>query len=190
MTILLVEDSRLLRVGTSESWTRRSQRNRWRSRFRDGPGELVPELDPVVHVADKTGRSWCSSVLRALKHDPQTAVIPVIVLTGLGAMNESKLKKKRATARFHKIGCALPGQFPTHCFTLSRTCWASKKRKDPLAEISAASESLAGSHSAAVQDCVNFLEQRTSIDWFRQELSFRYRPGREGGQVAGVSRHE
>lgn len=129
-------------------------------------------------------------VLRALKHHPQTAVIPVIVLTGLAAMNESKLKKARARARFHKIGCALTGQFPTHCFTLSSTCWASKKRKDLWPKSQPRPNRWRAAHSAAVQDCVNFLEQRTSIDWFRQELSLRYRPGREGSQVAGVSRHE
>jgi CheY-like chemotaxis protein len=149
--------------------------------------ELVPNLIRLDMWLTKLGGL---GVLRALKRDPQTAVIPVIVLTGLGATNEPKLKKERATARFHKIGLALTGQFPTHCFTLSRTCWASKKGKDLWPKSQPRPNRWRAAHSAAVQDGVNFLEQRTSIDWFRQELSLRYQPGREGSQVAGVSRHE
>ena len=149
--------------------------------------ELVPNLIRLDMWLTKLGGL---GALRALKHAPQTAVIPVIVLTGLGAINESKLKKEGRPPAFTKSGAPFKGQFPTHCFTLSRTCWASKKRKDPWLKSQPRPNRWRAAHSAAVQDCVNFLEQRTSINWFRQELSLRYQPGREGSQVAGVSRHE
>jgi CheY-like chemotaxis protein len=50
---------------------------------------MLPKLDGV-------------GVLRALKCDPVTAAIPVIVLTGLGQQNEAKLKKEGAAAYFTK----------------------------------------------------------------------------------------
>lgn len=43
-----------------------------------------------------------SLVLRALKRDPQTADVLVIVLTGLGPQNEAKLKKEGAASYFTK----------------------------------------------------------------------------------------
>jgi CheY-like chemotaxis protein len=53
-------------------------------------------LDMMLPKLDGLG------VLRALKHDPQTANIPVIVLSGLGQQNETKLKKEGAAAYFTK----------------------------------------------------------------------------------------
>jgi CheY-like chemotaxis protein len=40
--------------------------------------------------------------LCAVKHDPQTADIAVIVLSGLGQQNEAKLKREGAAAYFTK----------------------------------------------------------------------------------------
>ena len=41
-------------------------------------------------------------VLRALKQDPVTASIPVIVLSGLAQINEARLMQEGATAYFEK----------------------------------------------------------------------------------------
>ena len=104
--------------------------------------ELVPNLIRLDMWLTKLGGL---GALRALKHDPQTAVIPVIVLTGLGAINESKLKKERATARFHKIGCALYRTISDALLHVVENVLGKQETERPLAEISAASESLAGS---------------------------------------------
>ena len=79
------------RTSTGESWLRRSQRGGRRSRLADGPRthsqpHLLILLDMMLPKLDGLG------VLRALKHDPQTADIPVIVLSDLGQQNEAKLK--------------------------------------------------------------------------------------------------
>jgi CheY-like chemotaxis protein len=61
--------------------------------------ERIPNLillDMMLPKLDGLG------VLRALKRDPQTANIPVIVLTGLGKNNEWKLRKEGAAAYFTK----------------------------------------------------------------------------------------
>lgn len=61
--------------------------------------ERIPNLtllDMMLPKLDGLG------VLRALKHDPQTADIAVIVLSGLGQQNEAKLKKEGAAAYFTK----------------------------------------------------------------------------------------
>jgi DNA-binding response OmpR family regulator len=61
--------------------------------------ERIPSLillDMMLPKLDGLG------VLRALKHDAQTADIAVIVLSGLGQQNEAKLKKESAAAYFTK----------------------------------------------------------------------------------------
>jgi CheY-like chemotaxis protein len=102
--------------------------------------ELFPNLIRLDMWLTKPGGL---GVLRALKHDPRTAVIPVIVLTALGAMNESKLKKERATARFHKIGCVLYRTISDALLHVVENVLGKQETERPLAEISAASESLA-----------------------------------------------
>jgi CheY-like chemotaxis protein len=98
MTILLVEDSRFLRVASERALLKAGYEVVCAS---DGEAALltarerVPNLillDMMLPKLDGLG------VLRALKHDPQTADIPVIVLTGLGKQNEWKLMKEGATA--------------------------------------------------------------------------------------------
>jgi CheY-like chemotaxis protein len=98
MTILLVEDSRFLRVASERALLKAGYEVVSAS---DGEAALltarerVPNLillDMMLPKLDGLG------VLRALKHDPQTADIPVIVLTGLGKQNEWKLMKEGATA--------------------------------------------------------------------------------------------
>ncbi|MGA2020267.1 MAG: response regulator [Candidatus Sulfotelmatobacter sp.] len=98
MTILLVEDSRFLRVASERALLKAGYEVVSAS---DGEAALltarerIPNLillDMMLPKLDGLG------VLRALKHDPQTADIPVIVLTGLGKQNEWKLMKEGATA--------------------------------------------------------------------------------------------
>jgi CheY-like chemotaxis protein len=102
ITILLVEDSRFLRVASERALVKAGYDV---VSAADGEAALstarerVPNLillDMMLPKLDGLG------VLRALKRDPQTANIPVIVLTGLGQKNEAKLKKEGAVAYFTK----------------------------------------------------------------------------------------
>jgi CheY-like chemotaxis protein len=102
MTILLVEDSRFLRVASERALLKAGYEVVCAN---DGEAALltarerVPNLillDMMLPKLDGLG------VLRALKHDPQTANIPVIVLTGLGQQNEERLRKEGAAAFFTK----------------------------------------------------------------------------------------
>jgi CheY-like chemotaxis protein len=102
MMILLVEDSRFLRVACERALAKAGYDV---VSVVDGEAALrmarerIPNLvllDMMLPKLDGLG------VLRALKHDPQTANIPVIVLSGLGQQNEAKLKKEGAAAYFTK----------------------------------------------------------------------------------------
>jgi CheY-like chemotaxis protein len=111
--ILLVEDSRLLRVA--------AERTLMKAEYdvitaADGEAALsmcleqMPDLillDMLLPKLDGVG------VMRALKLDPRTASIPVIVLTGLGKANEWKLLQEGAAAYFMKTDCLLENDYDT-----------------------------------------------------------------------------
>jgi CheY-like chemotaxis protein len=102
MTILVIEDSRFLRlalerilfkagyqviaVGDGREGLLRAQDNR--------PHLIL--LDMMLPKLEGT------EVLRQLKQDPITRLIPVIVLSGLSQKNEEKLKTAGAVAYFEK----------------------------------------------------------------------------------------
>lgn len=100
--ILLVEDSRFLRVANERSLVKAGYEVVAAADGETALGfarERIPNLillDMMLPKLDGLG------VLRALKSDPHTAGIPVIVLTGLGRQNEWKLKKEGAAAYFTK----------------------------------------------------------------------------------------
>jgi CheY-like chemotaxis protein len=102
ITILLVEDSRFLRITSERALVKAGYDV---VSAVDGEAALLTArerlpnlilLDMMLPKLDGLG------VLRALKRDPETANIPVIVLTGLGKNNEWKLKKEGAAAYFTK----------------------------------------------------------------------------------------
>lgn len=102
MTILLIEDSRLLRlaisrmlikagyaviaVGDGEEGLRKAQESRPDAILLD---MMLPTMEGIV-------------VLRRLKQNPLTQAIPVLVLSGLSQKNEEKLKSEGAAAYFEK----------------------------------------------------------------------------------------
>jgi CheY-like chemotaxis protein len=100
--ILLVEDSRLLRI-----MNQRALRGVGYSVLTASDGEeavrlareRIPDLIILDMLLPKLGGP---QVLRALKYDVLTAHIPVIVLSSLPQSNESRLKKKGAAAYFDK----------------------------------------------------------------------------------------
>jgi CheY-like chemotaxis protein len=111
--ILLVEDSRFLRLASERALVKAGYDV---VSVVDGEAALlmarerIPNLillDMMLPKLDGLG------VLRALKHDSQTADIPVIVLSGLGQQNEARLKKEGAAAYFTKSDSLLENDSAT-----------------------------------------------------------------------------
>jgi CheY-like chemotaxis protein len=136
MTILLVEDSRFLRVASTLALVKAGYDV---VSAADGEAALLTArerlpnlilLDMMLPKLDGLG------VLRALKRDPQTANIPVIVLTGLGKNNEWKLKKEGAAAYITKSDSLLEDGSATLLHVVESV--VGKQEKEVLtAEISA-----------------------------------------------------
>jgi CheY-like chemotaxis protein len=139
MTILLVEDSRFLRVASERTLLKAGYEVVCAS---DGEAALltarerVPNLillDMMLPKLDGLG------VLRALKHDPQTRNIPVIVLTGLGQQNEGKLKKEGAAAYFTKSDSLLADN-SYMLLHVVESILGKQETEKPTAEISVSNE--------------------------------------------------
>jgi CheY-like chemotaxis protein len=101
-SILLVEDSRLLRLANERALVKAGY-----SVVTAGDGEealriayaTVPDLILLDMLLPTLGGV---QVLQALKSNEITALIPVVVLSSLPQKNECKLKKEGATAYFEK----------------------------------------------------------------------------------------
>lgn len=101
-SILLVEDSKFLRMASERTLAR--------------AGYIVVSTDDGEHALQMARESHPDlilldmllpslggpEVLRALKKDPITAQIPVIVLSSLSQKNEARLRKEGAVAYFEK----------------------------------------------------------------------------------------
>ena len=85
----------LKRAGLTCTWTRVETEEA----FREALHELRPDLILLDMLLPKLGGP---EVLRALKNDPITAQIPVVVLSSLSQMNEAKFIKDGAAAYFEK----------------------------------------------------------------------------------------
>jgi CheY-like chemotaxis protein len=101
-SILLVEDSKFLRLASERALMRAGYSV---VSIDDGEQALraaqeqIPDLILLDMLLPKLGGA---EVLRALKKDPVTAKIPVVVLSSLSQKNEAKLKKDGAAAYFEK----------------------------------------------------------------------------------------
>lgn len=100
--VLLVEDSRLLRITSERALVKAGYEVMWAA---DGEQALravhdrMPDLILLDMILPKmTGLN----VLRSLKQDPVTTHIPVIVLSGLSQRNEQKLVEAGAAAYWQK----------------------------------------------------------------------------------------
>lgn len=110
-SILLVEDSRLLRLANVRTLVKAGY-----SVVTAGDGEealriayaTVPDLILLDMLLPTLGGV---QVLQALRSNALTALIPVVVLSSLPQKNELKLKKEGATAYFEKSQLDL-GQYP------------------------------------------------------------------------------
>jgi DNA-binding response OmpR family regulator len=102
MTILLIEDSRLLRTANSRALVKAGYQVIGVGDGEEGlrsAREAIPDLILLDMLLPKiTGLD----VLKSLKGDALTRHIPVIVLSGLSQANAAKLLKEGAAAFFEK----------------------------------------------------------------------------------------
>jgi twitching motility two-component system response regulator PilH len=100
--VLLVEDSKFLRLANERVLTKAGYEV---CTAEDGEAalHLANEKHPDVILLDMLlPKVSGPDVLRALKKDPATSSIPVIVLTSLSQKNEEKLLAEGAAAYFEK----------------------------------------------------------------------------------------
>ena len=101
-TLLLVEDSKLLRVANARVLTKAGYNVISAEDGEKALGlaqECLPDLILLDMLLPKLGGP---QVLEALKKNPTTAHIPVIVLSSLSQSNEGRLKSDGAAAYFEK----------------------------------------------------------------------------------------
>jgi CheY-like chemotaxis protein len=107
MKILLVEDSKFLRLATGRALTRAGYEM---SFARDGDEALLiaaEKLPDLILLDMMLPKMSGLEVLKALKKDPATQAIPVVVLTGLSQTNAERLRGDGAFAFLTKTDLAL-----------------------------------------------------------------------------------
>ena len=96
MKILLVEDSKFLRKATGRALTRAGYEMSFAGDGEDAllmAHEMLPDLILLDMMLPKMSGL---EVLKALKKDPATEAIPVVVLTGLSQANAERLRRDGA----------------------------------------------------------------------------------------------
>lgn len=102
MNILLVDDSRFLRIANERALTRAGH-NVISAADGEAGLQLAIERKPDLIVLDMMLPKLSGpDVLHALRKNPNTADIPVMVLTSLPQANEGRLISEGATAYFEK----------------------------------------------------------------------------------------
>jgi CheY-like chemotaxis protein len=107
MKILLVEDSKFLRLAIARALSRGGYEMSFAG---DGDEALLmaSEKRPDLILLDMMlPRMSGLEVLKALKKDPATVAIPVVVLTGLSQTNAERLQRDGAIAFLAKADLAL-----------------------------------------------------------------------------------
>ena len=102
INVLLIEDSKILKIALERSLTKAGFTVVVAQDGEEGlriACQTVPDLVLLDMLLPKLGGQ---EVLQALKGDPLTADIPVIILSSLSQQNEEKLKKAGAAAYFEK----------------------------------------------------------------------------------------
>src|SRR5271167_3834327 len=107
MKILLVEDSKFLRLATERAMTRAGYDVSSAADGEDGLRMAREKLPDLILLDMLLPKLSGPDVLRALKVDPATAAIPVVVISGLSQKNAAKLEKEGAFAFLEKSELAL-----------------------------------------------------------------------------------
>jgi|ERR1700733_4308678 len=107
MKILLVEDSKFLRLATGRALTRAGYEMSFAG---DGDEALLmaaEKLPDLILLDMMLPKMSGPDVLKALKKEPATAAIPVVVLTGLSQTNAERLRGDGAFGFLTKTALAL-----------------------------------------------------------------------------------
>jgi CheY-like chemotaxis protein len=107
MTILLIEDSRFLRLAIERLLAKAGYRVLVAGDGQAGLQAAQSSLPDLILLDLMLPLMVGTSVLRALKNDPATAEIPVVVLTGLAQLNEAKLLGAGALGYIEKTSLLL-----------------------------------------------------------------------------------
>jgi CheY-like chemotaxis protein len=100
--VLLIEDSKFLRIANERILSRAGYTVICAGDGEEALRQTFLEQPNVVLLDMILPKMSGPEVLRALKSDPTTASIPVIVLTGLSQKNEKKLRAEGAAAFLEK----------------------------------------------------------------------------------------
>lgn len=102
MKILLIEDSRFLRIAIERILTKAGHSVIGVEDGREGLQAASTNRPALILLDMMLPGMEGTAVLKKLKQDPSTAQIPVIVLTGLSQKNAEKLKDAGAAAYIEK----------------------------------------------------------------------------------------
>jgi CheY-like chemotaxis protein len=106
-TILLVEDSRFLRVMSERALVRAGYRVVTACDGEEALRFAFEQLPDLVLLDMLLPKLTGPEVLRSLRTTPTTAKVPIVVLSSLAQSNEQKLRKDGATAYIEKSTLAL-----------------------------------------------------------------------------------
>jgi len=102
MKILLVDDSRFLRIANERALTRAGHQVTTASDGEEGLRLAIDQHPDLIVLEMMLPKLSGPDVLHALRKSPATATIPVMVLTSLPQSNEGRLITEGATAYFEK----------------------------------------------------------------------------------------
>jgi len=102
MKILLIDDSRFLRVSNERALTRAGHQVTTASDGEEGLRLAIDQHPDLIVLDMMLPKLSGPDVLHALRKSPATATIPVMVLTSLPQSNEGRLITEGATAYFEK----------------------------------------------------------------------------------------
>jgi len=105
--VLLVEDSKFLRMATERDLTNAGYLVSTASDGEEALQVANDKLPDIILLDMMLPKISGPNVLKALKENPATMHIPVIVLTSLSQKNEEKLLSEGAAAYFEKSALAL-----------------------------------------------------------------------------------
>ena len=107
MSVLIVDDSRFLRMANERALVKAGHQVITASDGEEGLRLAIEHKPDLVVLDMMLPKLSGPEVLRALRKDPATSSIPVMVLTSLPQCNEDKLMGEGATAYFEKSLLAL-----------------------------------------------------------------------------------
>jgi len=114
MKVLIVDDSRFLRVANERALVKAGYEVLTAADGEEGLRLAIEQKPDLVVLDMLLPKLSGPEVLRALRKNPATKAIPVMVLTSLPQTNEQKLIKEGATSYFAKSGLMIdqgPGMF-------------------------------------------------------------------------------